>query len=174
MVQDELGDDVIAIRPIMNITLTYDHRLVDGALAGRFLHDLREKLQTWGEDRVLSRTLWVVRRRRGGPWDWSRDLREQDGWEEHARVMDRMVADGFILLGGPLEGDREVLHVVDAESAEAIHDPARRGQLDAERHARDRLRRPLDDPARRPQGLTSAAEDVGFASTRSEAAEGRR
>jgi 2-oxoglutarate dehydrogenase E2 component (dihydrolipoamide succinyltransferase) len=51
VVQDELGDDVLAIRPIMNITLTYDHRIVDGALAGRFLRDLREKLQTWGEDR---------------------------------------------------------------------------------------------------------------------------
>ena len=51
VIQDELGADVIAIRPIMNLTLTYDHRLVDGALAGRFLHDLREKLQTWGEDR---------------------------------------------------------------------------------------------------------------------------
>jgi pyruvate dehydrogenase E2 component (dihydrolipoamide acetyltransferase) len=51
VVQDEFGEDVIAIRPIMNLTLTYDHRLVDGALAGRFLHDLREKLQTWGEDR---------------------------------------------------------------------------------------------------------------------------
>lgn len=50
VVQDELGEDVIAIRPIMNLTLTYDHRLVDGALAGRFLRDLREKLQTWGED----------------------------------------------------------------------------------------------------------------------------
>jgi pyruvate dehydrogenase E2 component (dihydrolipoamide acetyltransferase) len=47
--QDEHGKDVIAIRPIMNLTLTYDHRLVDGALAGRFLHDLREKLQTWDE-----------------------------------------------------------------------------------------------------------------------------
>ena len=51
VVQDELGEDVIAVRPIMNLTLTYDHRLVDGALAGRFLRDLREKLQTWGEDR---------------------------------------------------------------------------------------------------------------------------
>jgi pyruvate dehydrogenase E2 component (dihydrolipoamide acetyltransferase) len=51
VVQDELGADVIAIRPIMNLTLTYDHRLVDGALAGRFLRDLRERLQTWGEDR---------------------------------------------------------------------------------------------------------------------------
>ena len=51
VIQDEMGQDVIAIRPIMNLTLTYDHRLVDGALAGRFLHDLREKLQTWGEER---------------------------------------------------------------------------------------------------------------------------
>jgi 2-oxoglutarate dehydrogenase E2 component (dihydrolipoamide succinyltransferase) len=49
VVQDELGEDVIAIRPIMNLTLTYDHRLVDGALAGRFLRHLREKLETWDE-----------------------------------------------------------------------------------------------------------------------------
>jgi pyruvate dehydrogenase E2 component (dihydrolipoamide acetyltransferase) len=49
VVQDELGEDVIAIRPIMNLTLTYDHRLVDGALAGRFLHALREKLESWDE-----------------------------------------------------------------------------------------------------------------------------
>jgi pyruvate dehydrogenase E2 component (dihydrolipoyllysine-residue acetyltransferase) len=49
VVQDELGKDVIAIRPIMNLTITYDHRLVDGALAGRFLNELRKKLETWGE-----------------------------------------------------------------------------------------------------------------------------
>ena len=49
VVQDEMGQDVIAIRPIMNLTLTYDHRLVDGALAGRFLHDLRDRLETWDE-----------------------------------------------------------------------------------------------------------------------------
>jgi 2-oxoglutarate dehydrogenase E2 component (dihydrolipoamide succinyltransferase) len=49
VVQDELGKDVIAIRPIMNLTLTYDHRLVDGALAGRFLRDLRQRLESWGE-----------------------------------------------------------------------------------------------------------------------------
>jgi 2-oxoglutarate dehydrogenase E2 component (dihydrolipoamide succinyltransferase) len=49
VIQDDRGEDVIAIRPIMNLTLTYDHRLVDGALAGRFLHDLRDKLQTWDE-----------------------------------------------------------------------------------------------------------------------------
>jgi len=49
VVQDELGGDVIAIRPIMNLTLTYDHRLVDGAYAGLYLRDLRDKLQSWDE-----------------------------------------------------------------------------------------------------------------------------
>jgi pyruvate dehydrogenase E2 component (dihydrolipoamide acetyltransferase) len=49
VIQDDRGEDVIAIRPIMNLTLTYDHRLVDGALAGRFLRDVREKLETWDE-----------------------------------------------------------------------------------------------------------------------------
>ncbi len=50
VVEDELGQDVIAIRPMMNITLTYDHRLVDGAYAGRFLRDLRERLESWEGD----------------------------------------------------------------------------------------------------------------------------
>jgi len=49
VITDENGADAIAIRSIMNLTLTYDHRLVDGALAGRFLRDLRERLQGWGE-----------------------------------------------------------------------------------------------------------------------------
>jgi len=47
VVQDELGHDVIAIRPLMNITLTYDHRLVDGAYSGGFLRDLRARLEGW-------------------------------------------------------------------------------------------------------------------------------
>jgi 2-oxoglutarate dehydrogenase E2 component (dihydrolipoamide succinyltransferase) len=49
VITDDNGGDAIAIRSIMNLTLTYDHRLVDGALAGRFLRDLRERLQGWGE-----------------------------------------------------------------------------------------------------------------------------
>lgn len=66
--------------------------------------------------------VYVVRRVRGGPWDWSRGLRQQDGWDEHARFMDDLVDDGFVLLGGPLEGEREVLHVVEAESEAEIRD----------------------------------------------------
>jgi uncharacterized protein YciI len=66
--------------------------------------------------------LYAVRRKRGGPWDWTRDLREQAGWDEHAHFMDELVESGFIILGGPLEGDREVLHIVAAPSEEAIHE----------------------------------------------------
>ena len=50
VIEDQKGQDVIAIRPIMNVTLTYDHRLIDGALAGRFLRDLRDRLEGWGEE----------------------------------------------------------------------------------------------------------------------------
>jgi uncharacterized protein YciI len=66
--------------------------------------------------------MYVVRRERGGPWDWSRDLRRQEGWDEHARFMDDLVDEGFIVLGGPLEGEREVLHVIEAGSEDAIHE----------------------------------------------------
>ena len=65
--------------------------------------------------------LFAVRLEHGGPWDWSKGLREQDGWDEHARFMDALVDDGFILLGGPLEGDHDVLHVVDAPSEQEVH-----------------------------------------------------
>jgi uncharacterized protein YciI len=64
--------------------------------------------------------LWVVRLARGGPWDWSRDLRDQGGWDEHAAFMDGLVEEGFVLLGGPLDGDRETLHIVDAPSEEVV------------------------------------------------------
>ena len=37
VIQDDAGNDAIAIRPMMNITLTYDHRLVDGAYGAQFL-----------------------------------------------------------------------------------------------------------------------------------------
>ena len=49
VIQDDIGEVVIAIRPIMNLTLTYDHRLVDGAYSGQFLRDLRQRLETWDE-----------------------------------------------------------------------------------------------------------------------------
>ncbi len=49
-------------------------------------------------------------------------MREQDGWEQHARFMDSLVDEGFIALGGPLEGDREVLHAIEAPSEQAVRE----------------------------------------------------
>jgi 2-oxoglutarate dehydrogenase E2 component (dihydrolipoamide succinyltransferase) len=51
VIEDEQGNDVIAIRPMMNLCLSYDHRLVDGAYAAQFMKELRENLETWGEER---------------------------------------------------------------------------------------------------------------------------
>jgi pyruvate dehydrogenase E2 component (dihydrolipoamide acetyltransferase) len=42
-------DDMIAIRPMCHLTLGYDHRLIDGADAGRFLQALKERLQGFEE-----------------------------------------------------------------------------------------------------------------------------
>jgi len=49
VVQDEQGQDVIAIRPMLNLCLSYDHRLVDGAYAAQFMKELRERLESWDE-----------------------------------------------------------------------------------------------------------------------------
>jgi uncharacterized protein YciI len=68
----------------------------------------------------VTQVLFAVRLERGGPWDWSRGLREQDGFDEHARFMDSLVDDGFIVLGGPLEDGRDVLHAISAPSKEAV------------------------------------------------------
>jgi hypothetical protein len=65
---------------------------------------------------------YAVRLERGGPWDWSRDLREQDGWDEHARFMDALVDEGFIVLGGPLAGEREILHAISAPSEQVVRE----------------------------------------------------
>ncbi len=40
-----LGDGVIAIRPIMRFTLSADHRIIDGAVAARFIADLKTTLE---------------------------------------------------------------------------------------------------------------------------------
>jgi len=66
--------------------------------------------------------MFAVRLERGGPYDFSRDLREQDGFEEHARFMDSLVDEGFIVLGGPVEGGRETLHAISAPSEEAVRE----------------------------------------------------
>jgi uncharacterized protein YciI len=49
-------------------------------------------------------------------------MREQAGWDEHAKYMDDLFDSGFVLFAGPLEGGREVLWIVNAESEEQIRE----------------------------------------------------
>jgi pyruvate dehydrogenase E2 component (dihydrolipoamide acetyltransferase) len=42
-------DDAIAIRSMCYVTLSYDHRVVDGAIAHQFLHQVKETLENWSE-----------------------------------------------------------------------------------------------------------------------------
>ena len=45
-------DDAIAIRSMCYVTLSYDHRVVDGAIAHQFLHKVKETLENWSEPLV--------------------------------------------------------------------------------------------------------------------------
>jgi pyruvate dehydrogenase E2 component (dihydrolipoamide acetyltransferase) len=43
-------DDAIAIRSICHISLSFDHRLIDGALADQFMTKLKQVLENWSEE----------------------------------------------------------------------------------------------------------------------------
>ena len=65
--------------------------------------------------------MFLVMLRRSGPeWDTGRPMEEQSGWTEHAAFMDGLVAAGFLVLGGPLADDHWVVHVVEADSEDAV------------------------------------------------------
>ena len=49
VVTDEHGNDAIAIRSMMFLCLSYDHRLVDGAYAAQFMAQVKSNLETWDE-----------------------------------------------------------------------------------------------------------------------------
>ncbi len=50
VVTDADGADSIAIRSVVHLTLGYDHRLIDGAVADQFMAFLKKTLEGWAED----------------------------------------------------------------------------------------------------------------------------
>jgi len=50
VVTDRDGNDSIAIRSIVHLTLGYDHRLIDGAVADQFMAQVKKNLESWSED----------------------------------------------------------------------------------------------------------------------------
>jgi uncharacterized protein YciI len=65
-------------------------------------------------------TFLVLLRRSGPQWNRSKPMEEQSDWDAHAAFMDALVDDGFIFLGGPLSDEERVVHVVEADSEDAI------------------------------------------------------
>jgi 2-oxoglutarate dehydrogenase E2 component (dihydrolipoamide succinyltransferase) len=51
VISDDKGVDAISVRPIMNLCLSFDHRLIDGAYAVQFMAEIRDNLESWGEER---------------------------------------------------------------------------------------------------------------------------
>jgi hypothetical protein len=64
--------------------------------------------------------IFAVIRTRGSAWRDSRQLEEQPEWNAHARFMDDLAAAGVVALGGPLEGTRDVLLVMRAQTQEEV------------------------------------------------------
>ena len=65
--------------------------------------------------------MFLVELRRSGPeWDVSLPMEEQSEWEAHRVFMNRLVDDGFIVLGGPLADEVRVVHVIEAVSEAEI------------------------------------------------------
>jgi 2-oxoglutarate dehydrogenase dihydrolipoamide succinyltransferase (E2 component) len=48
-----IEDDAIAIRSMMHLSLSYDHRVIDGALAARFVQEIRKMLENYDVDHAL-------------------------------------------------------------------------------------------------------------------------
>ncbi len=64
----------------------------------------------------MAKRLFAVIVARGPCWNHTRTMDEQEEWRAHADFMNGLVAEGFVLLGGPLTGTADVLLVVRAES----------------------------------------------------------
>ena len=50
VVTDDDGNDSIAIRSVVHLTLGYDHRLIDGAVADQFMALVKKTLENWSEE----------------------------------------------------------------------------------------------------------------------------
>ena len=50
VVTDDDGNDSIAVRSVVHLTLGYDHRLIDGAVADQFMAQVKKTLENWTEE----------------------------------------------------------------------------------------------------------------------------
>ena len=63
---------------------------------------------------------FAVWRARGPNWNATLRMREQHLWAEHAAFMNDLAAEGFVILGGPLGEDAEILLIIRAASKATV------------------------------------------------------
>ena len=68
----------------------------------------------------MPQLVFVVVCRRGSTWQEGIPLEGQREWDAHARFMDELTKEGFVVLGGPLETRSEALLIVRARSESEI------------------------------------------------------
>jgi hypothetical protein len=119
-------------------------------------------------------TYFVVVNEQGPSWDTARTMREQAGWSEHAAFVNALVAEGFVVLAGPIgAGERHrallLVHAPDEPTARIrlLEDPwmdsgiLRLGavepfQLLASQDRLDAVLAEITGPARRPSDGVSS------------------
>src|SRR5207248_11508960 len=45
-------DDEVVVRPILNVTMSFDHRIIDGLAASRFLNAVQAGIEDWAPQRI--------------------------------------------------------------------------------------------------------------------------
>jgi uncharacterized protein YciI len=65
---------------------------------------------------------FLVEQQHGPDYDPARRLREQTGWDRHAAFMDALLAEGFVLLGGPVGEEDGAVLVVQADDAQTVRE----------------------------------------------------
>jgi uncharacterized protein YciI len=63
---------------------------------------------------MADQKVFAIINTRGPNWNDDKPMEEQGDWRAHADFMNALVDDGFMLLGGPLIGTRDVLLIVRA------------------------------------------------------------
>ncbi|HYB09193.1 MAG TPA: hypothetical protein VEJ16_05955 [Alphaproteobacteria bacterium] len=64
--------------------------------------------------------IFAVTRTRGPRWNDQLSMEEQEDWKGHAAFMNALHADGFVLVGGPLEGTLDTLLIFRANDVDEI------------------------------------------------------
>jgi uncharacterized protein YciI len=73
-------------------------------------------------NRMSMKNRFVVISSAGSQRDLSKGTRQQPLWDEHAAFIDRLVAEGFILMGGPLVDEDGAMLIVNANDENEVRE----------------------------------------------------